>query len=243
MKFLSKLLVSAALIAATSVTYARCEQFYANAKPVTSTIEVDQLCYSRMAILFSRAAKSPLVVAERLTILNVQSDFRVARRNNFRQDPSIPTSAQPSAKDFVNNEWDQGHMAPFEDFADSVNGADESFFYTNIVAQQEKNNRGIWRALEMRTRKSAVSYGEIYVLTGPAFVEQNYLPSGVKIPTHLWKVVLVPKTNEAFVFIIPNKSGYAASDIPTFNATFDQLKQYVPYLDFGDTSKWTLKKF
>lgn len=242
-KFLVSVVLAAASVSSFAAGFSECSNLFVDKAPISSTIDADQLCYSRMAILYSRVNKAPLAVSERITNLNVTSTYRVTRGNNFRPDPQLPREVQPTAGDFVHNIWDQGHQVPFEDVADSAQAADESFFYTNIVAQQEKHNRGIWRALEMRVRKLAAAKGEIFVVTGPAFVDKNALPSGVRIPSHLWKVVYATATHEAFVIVIPNKEGYRASDIPSFNATFDQLKSYVPYLNFGNTTTWKMSRF
>lgn len=45
----------------------------------------------------------------------------------------------------------------------------DSFSLANIIPQKHNDNAGLWAAIEEVTRASAVSDGEVYVVTGPFY--------------------------------------------------------------------------
>jgi endonuclease G len=215
----------AALMLFTSVAFAQltCPQFFAdNAMPqIASSYAANAptlLCKKRYAIMYSAAQKTPVYVAEKITQANIVN-ANVMRKDDFRPDATIPVTQQASIKAFVGTHFDKGHMAPFEDFADDVIAADESFFMTNMVPQVDVMNRGIWRALEGRVRKVA-ERADIFVLTGPIYVAPiQKLSDGTPIPTSIFKVVLVPSTHEAFFFVLPNAANLVTAQLNKYMVT------------------------
>ena len=189
------------------------------------------LCHKRYVVGYSTERKAPLWTAEVLTAAQVAAATGV-RSNNFRPNPAIPRNQQATIADFIGTGDDRGHMVPFEDLADDLEAADEGFYLTNIVAQVAQNNRGIWNALEGRTRKLATAKGQIYIVTGPIFDgTPAKLKSGAQIPTRLWKMVLAPSTVEAYTVIIPNAPGLATSSMPLYFSTIPNLKKTNLHVD------------
>ena len=95
---------------------------------------------------------------------------------------------------------------------------------TNIVPQNSENNSGFWNRLEWFCRGLAKRYDAVYVFTGPLFIAQSNLncakncvkrnlsievigKSGVYVPTHLYKAILVEKNGKPLAvaaFVVPN---------------------------------------
>ena len=67
----------------------------------------------------------------------------------FYEETNIHTS---NNKDYYNNEWDKGHMAPAIHFSDSVENLKATYSYVNSALQHMNLNRGAWRDLETAVR-------------------------------------------------------------------------------------------
>jgi endonuclease G len=190
----------------------------------TSSEPVTILCKKRFVIGYSIERKSPLWVAHVLT-KEYTSAPKIERKNTFKTDPSLSKSVQSTMADYVGNEFDRGHMVPFEDVSDDGEAAKESFYLTNLVPQVDTNNRGIWKALEGQVRKLPETKNIIYVVTGPIFDEKfSKLQSGAHIPTRLFKLVLSPSTSEAYTVIIPNIGNLATSTMPLYFSSIANLR-------------------
>ena len=213
-----KKLLLAGLILFTSFSYGQsCPQFFADGV-VPAIPNVVVLCKKRYAIGFSSQKGTPIWVAEKLTAQSV-ANANSPRKDNFRPDPSIPISQQASEKAFVGTHFDKGHLAPFEDFADDPQAADESFYMTNMMPQVDKMNRGIWRALEMRARK-LTSHGDVYVITSPLFIGPvTTLADGTPIPTNIAKLIFIPSTRESYTAILPNTDGLITAQLDRYLTT------------------------
>lgn len=189
-----------------------CPQHYPLGAPVVVSVEKEKverrsfyLCEDNYAVQFDPATKTPLWVSERLVGAE-QSNTYVERVDNFQSNPIVPKPAQASLNDYRGSKFDRGHMAPAADML-TENAMAQSFFLTNMIPQVGPNmNRGIWAEIENMARKWSGSRGEVLVVTGPIF-SQGYATIGksqVWVPTHVYKVVLDPRTAESIAFIIPN---------------------------------------
>jgi endonuclease G len=214
-----KKLIVATLVLFTTLSFAQvsCPQFFADGV-VPNVPNTIVLCKKRYAIGFNPAKGTPVWVAEKMTAANVANADQ-PRKDNFRPDSAIPLNHQATVKAFIGTQFDKGHMAPFEDFADDAVAADESFFMTNMVPQVNKMNRGIWRSLEMRTRKQTAK-GEIYVITSPIFKGTiSTLKDGTPIPSSIAKLIFIPATQESFTVIMPNSAGLITAQLDKYLTT------------------------
>lgn len=206
--------------------------------------QVTIICHKRYVVGYSISRKAPLWTAEVLTNDNVSAP-KTARSNAFRYDTSLPSFQQPQFGDFIGTSYDRGHMVNFEDLADDIEAASESFYMTNMVVQNFQNNRGIWRALESRVRYLASSKKQIYIVTGAIFDDDKKLPLGTSIPTRLYKMILVPSTKEAYTVIVPNER-VETFKLPSFITTIDTLRKTNKHVNVFPTgyqfvNKTTLK--
>ena len=96
-------------------------------------------------------------------------------------------------------------MAPNGDMPDCSAQA-ESFSLANMVPQVHANNAGVWAGIEGAVRQLAIAEGEVYVVSGPAFIGERIssLKGRVLIPTHLWKVVYSPRREQAGAYLVTN---------------------------------------
>lgn len=200
------------------------EMVYKGIFPTTSE-SITIICKKRFVIGYSTIRKTPLWVAEVLTKERVQNANGI-RTGTFSIDPALAPAAQSALAEYAGTGFDRGHQVPFEDLADDLQAAAESNVLTNAVPQVAMNNRGIWKALEGRTRKVALSKNFIYIVTGPIFDGHiQTLSRGTPIPTRLWKMILVPHTTEAYTVIIPNTGGLPTSTMPQYFSTITNLQR------------------
>jgi endonuclease G len=182
------------------------------------------LCRSQTyALNFDATTRTAQWVAEHLTAANLAQHLAL-RDEDFRPDPEMGVWS-PKLSDYKGSTMDRGHLAPAEDFRDDPVKMNTSFYLTNMVPQNPDLNRGLWSHLEQWTRGMAKRRGELWVTTGPLFYEARVLgwvggkaPGAFKgqgdlgterpvaVPTHIYKVIIDPKSGEAWAFIIPNSN-------------------------------------
>ena len=120
---------------------------------------------------------------------------------DFYTEKGIHTSDN---NDYVNNEWDKGHMAPAASFNCNTDMLHETFSYVNSSLQQQSLNRGVWKRLEIKERELALA-GEVRV-----FIRIEYpnnpvrVTTGAAIPLGYYKELKIKNRRECYYF--PNKA-------------------------------------
>jgi len=116
--------------------------------------------------------------------------------------------------DYARSGYDRGHMAPNGDMPDRDSQRD-SFSLANIVPQDGENNRNLWAGIEGAVRKMAKREGDLYVVTGPAFLGSDLKKIGnVLVPTHLYKLVYSPRRRAGAAWFVENTPDAKANVIP-----------------------------
>jgi endonuclease G len=197
-----------------------CPSFYVdgrlpeirNAKMNAATTE---LCYGVFGVMHSAITRTPLWSAEHLTAENIEAAKNLSRENSFHTESRLPPFARAELSDYARSGYDRGHMAPNGDMPDR-RSQHESFTLANMVPQDADNNRHVWAGIEGAVRKLAQKEGNLYVITGPAFIGGNLQKVGnVLVPTHLYKLVYSPRQRAGAAFFIENRAdaGYAMLSI------------------------------
>ena len=119
---------------------------------------------------------------------------------------SIKTS---DGKDYENNIYDKGHLAPAADFNCDKKMLFKTFSYLNCALQQENLNRGVWRFLELHERELAKTGSVVTVSIELAFSSKSKkLPTGATVPDGFTKIITVNgKVVEKYYFpnVAPDK--------------------------------------
>ena len=204
------LFFSLALLAGTSVwANTACPQhFAAGQRPVVTNPKLQprtqELCFKAFAVLHSGVSRTPLYAAEHLTRQNLKNAAKLARKDSFHAEDALPESDRAELGDYERSGYDRGHMAPNADFATRKAQA-ESFSLANMVPQVHASNAGVWAGIEGAARQLAKDEGDIYVISGPAFIGGNLKKIGnVLVPTHVWKVIYSPARQQAGAYLITN---------------------------------------
>ena len=167
-------------------------------------------------VSYNKDSKQPNWVAWKLTAAH--TDGPVARpMTAWHDDKEVP---QPRAyyQDYRGTDWDRGHMCPAGDNKwDSV-AMYESFLMTNACPQNKTLNSGIWNQIEMDCRQWARKYGEIYIVCGPIFLNQEHDSIGqhcIPVPEAFFKVIacLDPQHPKGIGYICRNTEGNRKKDL------------------------------
>ncbi|MES2113956.1 MAG: DNA/RNA non-specific endonuclease [Pseudomonadota bacterium] len=165
-----------------------------------------ELCYGVFGVMHSGLTRTPLWSAEHLTADNIAAAQSLSRENSFHAEPQLPVSQRAELSDYARSGYDRGHMSPNGDMPDRET-QHESFTLANMVPQNGDNNRHVWAGIEGAVRKMAKKEGDLYVITGPAFLGGNLQKIGnVLVPTHLYKLVYSPRQRAGAAYFIANAS-------------------------------------
>ena len=166
-----------------------------------------ELCSSGHASLFSAVTKTPIYSASYLSPERLLDASQLNRVDSFKPDTRLPSNERSNLSDYSHSGYDRGHLAPNSDMGNREEQSD-SFLLSNMVPQNADNNRHIWAWIEHSTRTMAKEKGGAYVVTGGAFLGNTVkIGDGVFVPTHMWKAVYFPKTNEASAWMTANQDG------------------------------------
>ena len=164
------------------------------------------LCYNAYAALASGVTKGPLWSAERLTTDGLDGARGLPREGEFHPDIRLPAGDRAWLEDYRESGFDRGHMSPSGDMPDAE-AQQQSFSLANVVPQAGPLNRGVWSAIETAVRELAVRRGELFVVTGPAYVGAEVKaigPDQVLVPSATWKAIYDPRTRASGVYVCSN---------------------------------------
>lgn len=163
------------------------------------------LCMDGFAVMYSGVSRTPLWSAEYLDRNRLQQAKEIDREDSFHEESRLPKSMRAKLSDYSGSGYDRGHLSPNGNMANRSQQYD-SFSLANIAPQSPRNNRYIWRNIESATRYLTQQYGEVYTVTGVAFTDKKtkQLADRVLVPSHFFKAVYIPASNQAGVYYAPN---------------------------------------
>lgn len=208
-RFLPITLSLAACLAMPAWAGTQCrEQFAAGIAPTITNVKLQsrmqEVCFESYAVLHSGISRTPLYSAEHLTRAHMEAAKTLSRHDSFHPENALPARDRAELSDYARSGFDRGHMSPNGDMSNRSAQA-ESFSLANMVPQVHANNAGVWAGIESAARQLALSEGEVYVVSGPAFIGSNVQRIGnVLVPTHLWKVLYSPAQKRAGAYVITN---------------------------------------
>lgn len=140
----------------------------------------------------------------------------------FKPDPLLRIGQRAELDDYKGWKgiYDRGHQAASGDSKGRGKTViKESFFLSNMTPQDSRLNQVKWRLLEDRIQKLAADRGELWIVTGPAFIDDDddgiveYKVIGdnqVAVPTHYFKIVIAldkdSDSHVAMAFLVPNEA-------------------------------------
>lgn len=108
-------------------------------------------------------------------------------------------------KDYLNNIWDKGHLAPAASFSDNMVNLKQTFSYLNCALQHADLNRGEWRLLEEQER--VWDRNEDLDIKVEMVFDSNSvkLPSNATIPSFFIKHIYFEKSKIWKCYRFPNE--------------------------------------
>jgi endonuclease G len=184
---------------------------FTNAKLARDT---HALCFKLFSVMDSGVTRTPLWSAEHLEAANLAAAQSLSRENSFHPEERLPPGQRAELSDYARSGFDRGHMAPNGDMPDRESQHD-SFSLANMVPQNGENNRHLWAAIEGAVRKMAKREGDLYVVTGPAFLGTDLQRVGnVLVPTHLYKLVWSPRQKAGAAWLVENTADARPNVVP-----------------------------
>jgi len=226
---MKKLLVVLLLapLAALAQINAQCPQFTANGTPEYQAQPGDQeICHTNYAVIHRCSVKAPVAVFEQLNMAAMTGPAK--RKNDFRPDPQVTPSCSATLADYatVGRTHDRGHMAPAGNNTQTDAIMSESFFLSNMVAQNNTNNRGIWKQLETWERAWAQAPGtDFYIVSGGIYDPGHPVTgNGLGIPTRLYKIVIEKNSKNVQAYLMPN-AALPVADLPKYQVPIAAVEQ------------------
>ena len=129
---------------------------------------------------------------------------------SYREDEDVP-APRATTFDYQQSGYDRGHMCPSGDNKWDPQAQQDCFLLTNMCPQNHNLNGGDWNELEMKCRKWAERYGDLYIICGPILYRQKHKTIGrarIVVPEAFFKVVLRMSPEPAAIgFIYKNEDG------------------------------------
>lgn len=215
------------------ILFFSCMHLSAQDNKFLPTVQGELIEHQNYYIDYNERTEQANWVAYELKSSELNGPFE--RKDDFRIDTLVSTGSA-SPKDYEEPVYDQGHLAPADDFTFSEIAMSESFYMSNMSPQSASLNRGMWKRMENRTREWAEEKGTVYVFSGticnsptPNTIGEN----NVVVPDYYFKVVYHADGNnsQAIAFILPHLHENTFLDISNYVTTIDSVEA-VTEIDF-----------
>jgi endonuclease G len=199
------------------------EHVHESGAPASAITNSQYVCHLNYAVHFRFDTKVAEYVVYRIDPKDISGT--VARKDNFKPDPSIDSNLNVRLEDYADSGYDRGHLSPAADNSADAEQMSQSFYLSNMAPQNSSQNRGSWRILEDRIRSIAHEGKVLYVTVGTVY-EPGYkvIGNGVGVPQYLWKVVVDAETNNAIGFVFPNEP-LPTSSLPSTITTIKRIEE------------------
>jgi endonuclease G len=183
-------------------------EYYQNEIPVlTSPLRItgnlSEYCFNEFDVIYAEDYKISATSAEYLKRRNVVALDRTGIFHQFSE--YLGTKDIASVSDYDALGWDKGHLLPSGDFL-TILGQYQSFDLANVVPQNSNNNKGIWKAIEFKTRDLANNNNGLYVITIPLFSKASTttITGAITIPDGMVKVIYSPSAKAGAGYYVKN---------------------------------------
>jgi endonuclease G len=147
-------------------------------------------------ISYSEKLEQPLRVKYKVSCPNGKA---TRKGMDFYTEKNYKTSDE---KDYENNFYDKGHLAPAADFNCDKVMLYKTFTYLNCSLQNQYLNRGTWRLLELHERNLSKTYNNVEVEIKLIFSKNSIkLKTGATVPDAFIKVIKYNGIKEKYYFL------------------------------------------
>ena len=189
--------------------------------------------------------KKPDMVVEELTRWMMKKKHFSRKGLHFYPDYNLPRWARSYPNNYSRTGYDRGHNAANYDWAWKRKYQRETFKMSNISPQTPTLNRYLWKTIEGFSRYLAMKNEKVFVYTG-SFGKKGYIKNKVVIPEYWYKLILVPKTHDAYLFLCRNKKypkkRYGYKDIQKYLVSLKTFNNLNTDFNLKLKGKWNFKK-
>jgi endonuclease G len=199
----------------------------------SSEFIIERQAYS---LSYSGQHKQARWVYEYLTPESVQGKEK-REKISFKEDPALPEVIRSKDHDYLDSNFDRGHLCPAADARSSEQAMYETFYLSNISPQVPQFNRGYWARLERHVRDLTKTYKALHVYTGPLYLPheesdgKRYVKyqvigkNNVAVPTHFFKVIFDSLDRSPIeAYILPNETISKDHPLTAFSATLEKIE-------------------
>ena len=211
--------------------------------PLSIYPRTEQLIYKKgYTASYNKETKTPNWVAWHLNRDHITGD--VPRPGAaFHEDTQVPLP-RATNDDYKGSGWSRGHMCPAGDNKWDEDAMYESFLLTNVCPQHASLNSGIWNQIEILCRKWAEKYGDLDIVCGPIYFNQEHDTIGVHrvvVPEAFFKVILCQQDGPKGIgFICRNTAGDKKKDF--YVNSISQVEHITGYVFFPGLLSETAKQ-
>ena len=188
--------------------------------------------------------KKPDMVVEELTKWMMTEKHYSRKKLHFYPDYNLPRWTRSYPRDYSRSGFDRGHNAPNYDWAWKRKYQKETFKMSNIAPQTPTLNRYLWKSIEGFSRYLAVKKDKIFIYTG-SFGNKGHIKNNIIVPEYWYKLILVPKTHEAYLFLCRNKKyprkRYGYKDIQKYLISLKTFNNLNTDFNLKLKDKWKFK--
>lgn len=197
------------------LNFEKCTSFFPENNPklvldnYSQALNTSQLCSDTFAVVYSKRTKTPLVVVEKLNAAMMQTKGESSGQAYFA-DPRIEKGETAELTDWNGANMDKGRLALLSTFGHQ-NANAQTYALTNVVAQPPRFHKQVWSKVEQEVKNYvSVAKGDVYVYTGALYTSIDKMQilgnNRVWVPTHLYKLVYDPTTNNAWAQVVANEA-------------------------------------
>lgn len=190
-----------------------------------------KICHSQYLVSANIKTKAPDWVAYHLSSGQIGYQDSTGRKDFFCPDPCLKPGQRAELSDYkgLYPDYNRGHMDAARDNKWDANAYKESYFLSNMLPQNPKNNGGIWLQLEDNVDAWTKLYGDLYIIAGPVYdyngvKHQEVGANKVWAPAALFKIIYAPGKQQVLSFIIPN-TNLEASSLSSYLTNIDTINK------------------
>lgn len=155
--------------------------------------------------------KATLFVAHNMRVADLKAPNLERGSMRFFEETKIPKRYRAQLRDFQRkntkpHKFDRSHLVSDATANHSRSTQKATYSLVNVCHGYEKQNRGIWKYVEISSRKLAKRKGGAEVITGSVFDRMRPLrvgPGKVAVPTHNFKILKFGDGDKV-AFLVPN---------------------------------------
>lgn len=180
------------------------------------------VCRDGYALNFDPTRKTAEWAVERLRADDLKKPDAFSSIDDSRVDPVLSVKAQSQNNDYVGVGYVKERLVPTDNYKYNDVLYSHTFYLSNAIVMNPSRVDD-WKKLEEHVRSLAKQNGEIFVVSGTLYekgfglgwvgIADKERGSGksstegkIQVPTHYYKVVMVPSRRSAQAFLLPNDS-------------------------------------